>query len=279
MILQAGDWRAELLPERGVAFRSLTLAGRDVLRRIPDGADPNNGFHGAFIMAPWTNRLEDGRIVVGGVEYRMPINRPNEGNALHGFLRDLAWGVEEQDASRAVFACALDHAPFRASAQLTVALSDAGLSFALVLTNTGDAPTPMGMGWHPWFARPAGTRLRVAATTIFGRDHRSIATGARPSAGLNGDDAVLLGLDTHFAGWDGVATITWPDGTGITMRAAGDWATNLQVFAPRGGDVLCVEPVSHAPDAVNRPANAAHGAMRVLAPGASLDASLMIHRV
>lgn len=278
MILAAGDWRAELVPEAGVAFRSLTLAGRDVLRRIPDGADPNNGFHGAFIMAPWTNRLEDGRIVVGGVEHRMPINRPTEGNALHGFIRDLAWSVEEQDALRATFACALDHAPFRCSASLSVALSDAGLALSLALTNTGDAPTPMGMGWHPWFARPAGTRLQFRATTIFGRDARSISAGARPSAGLNGDDAVLLGLDTHFAGWDGAATITWPDGTGIAMRTEGDWARNLQVFAPRGGDVLCVEPVSHVPDAVNRPANAAHGAMHVLSPGASLDASLMIHR-
>ncbi len=278
MILEAGDWRAELLPEKGVAFRSLTLAGRDVLRRIPDGADPNNGFHGAFIMAPWTNRLEDGRIVVGGVEYRMPINRPDEGNALHGFIRALAWVVEEQAGDRATFTCTLDHAPFRCAARLVVALSDAGLSFALSLTNTGDAPTPMGFGWHPWFARSAGTRLRFRAATIFGRDHRAIAQGPRPSAGLNGDDAVLLGLDTHFAGWDGVATITWPDGTGITMRAEGDWASNLQVFAPRGGDVLCVEPVSHAPDAVNRAGNAAHGAMRVLLPGASLSASLMIHR-
>jgi aldose 1-epimerase len=278
MILESGDWRAELLPEAGVAFRSLTLAGRDVLRRIPAGADPNNGFHGAFIMAPWTNRLEDGRIVVGGVEHRMPINRPNEGNSLHGFIRDLAWVVEEQAGDRAVFTASLDHAPFRCAARLVVALSDAGLSFALTLANVGDAPTPMGMGWHPWFARPAGTRLRVRATTVFGRDARNISTGARPSAGLNGDDAVLLGLDTHFAGWDGEATVTWPDGTGITLRAEGDWARNLQVFAPRGGDVLCVEPVSHVPDAVNRPGNAAHGAMHVLSPGESLDASLMIHR-
>lgn len=279
MILAAGDWRAELVPEAGVAFRSLTMAGQDVLRRIPAGADPNNGFHGAFIMAPWTNRLEDGRIAVGGVEYRMPINRPAEGNALHGFIRDLAWLAEEQDATRAAFTCALDHAPFRCAARLVVALSDAGLTFALSLTNTGDAPTPMGFGWHPWFARPAGTRLRFNATTVFGRDHRSISAGARPSAGLNGDDAVLLGLDTHFAGWDGVATITWPDGTGITLRAEGAWARNLQVFAPQGGDVLCVEPVSHTPDAANRPANAVHGAMHVLAPGAALDASLMIHRL
>lgn len=278
MILGAGGWKAALLPEKGVAFQSLTLDGQDVLKPIPDGADPNNGFHGAFLMAPWTNRLENGRIRVGGVDYQMPINRPAEGNALHGFLRDLAWMVEDAAADRATFACALDHAPFRCAARLVVALSPAGFSLAVSLTNTGDAVTPMGFGWHPWFARPAGTRLRFAATTIFGRDARNIATAPRPGSGLDGGDAVLDGHDTHFAGWDGMAEITRPDGIRLRMRADGAWSRNLQVFAPSGGDVLCVEPVTHAPDAANRAENAAHGAMHPLAPGATLDASLMIHR-
>lgn len=279
MILEAAGWRAALLPEKGVAFQSLTLDGHDVLKPIPGGADPNNGFHGAFLMAPWTNRLEDGRIIVGGIDYRMPINRPAEGNALHGFLRDLPWTAEEAAADRATFRCTLAHAPFRCAARLSIGLSPAGFSLAVSLTNTGDAVTPMGFGWHPWFARRPGTRLRFAAATIFGRDARNVATAPRPGSGLDGGDAVLDGHDTHFAGWDGLAEITWPDGTRLAIRADGAWARNLQVFAPAGGDVLCVEPVTHAPDAVNRAENAAHGAMHALPPGATLDASLMIHRL
>ena len=279
MILEAGGWKAALLPEKGVAFRSLTLDGQDVLKPIPDGADPNNGFHGAFLMAPWTNRLEDGRIRVGGVEYRMPVNRPAEGNALHGFFRDLAWTLEDVAADRAAFSCALDHAPFRCAARLTIALSPAGFSLAASLTNTGDAVTPMGFGWHPWFWRPAGTRLRFNATTIFDRDARNVATAPRPGGGLDGGDDVVLGHDTHFAGWDGVAEMARPDGMRLLMRAEGAWSRNLQVFAPKGGEVLCVEPVTHAPDAVNRAENAAHGTMHPLPPGATLDASLTIHRI
>lgn len=279
MILGSSGWKAALLPQRGVAFASLTLDGRDVLKPVPDGADPNDGFHGAFLMAPWTNRLEDGRISVDGIEYRMPINRPAEGTALHGFLRDIAWTVEEAAADRATFACALHHAPFRCAARLAIALSPAGFSLAVSLTNTGDVVTPMGFGWHPWFARPAGTRLRFAATTIFGRDARNVATAPRAGNGLDGGDDVLDGHDTHFAGWDGAAEIGWADGTRLAMRADGAWSRNLQVFAPPGGGVLCVEPVTHAPDAVNRGENAAHGAMHPLPPGATLDASLMIHRI
>ncbi|MFC7543005.1 hypothetical protein ACFQU2_30970 [Siccirubricoccus deserti] len=34
---------------------------------------------------------------------------------------------------------------------------------------------------------------------------------AQPTAGIDGDEAAYEGLDTHFAGWDGVATIIRPD--------------------------------------------------------------------
>ncbi len=279
--LGAGGWAAALLPERGAAFQSLTWQGRDVLAPIPEGADPNAGFHGAFLMAPWTNRLQGGRIAVGGVEYRMPINRPHEGpkggNALHGFLRDQAWRVEAQDDAAATFAVSASLAPFHCAARMMVSLTEAGVSLAVTLENTGDAPVPMGFGWHPWFARPEGTHLCFAASTVFGRDALNIADDPRPGPGLYGAGAVLDGHDTHFAGWDGQAAITWPDGTRFALRAAGAWAGNLQVFAPTGGGVLCVEPVTHAPDAANRPGNAAHGPMHLLAPGETLSAALTLH--
>lgn len=270
ILLASGAWDATLLPGQGAALAALRWRGQDILRPIPPGGDPNRGFHGAFLMAPWTNRLAGGRISVGGVDYRMPVNRPEEGHALHGFLRERAWQVLAQTPEAVTLACALDHPPFRCAASLTLALSEAGFALELEVTNQGEAPTPMGMGWHPFFARPAGTRLRFAADTIFGRDATNLASNPRPSSGLDGGDAVLEGLDTHFAGWDGQAEITWPEGPAMALRAEGDWTRNLQIFAPAGGGVLCVEPVSHAPDAANNPLLAAHGPMRPLPPGGRL---------
>jgi aldose 1-epimerase len=160
---------------------------------------------------------------------------------------------------------------------MSFALGGEGLSLACTLTNAGAAPTPLGIGWHPYFPRPRGTRLRARAGIVFGRDARTLPIGPRASAGLDGGDAVLDGLDTHFAGWDGGVEIAWPDGATLRMIAAGAWASNLQVFAPRVAAVIAVEPVSHAPDSANRAAAAAHGAMHLVAPGATLDGSLMIH--
>ncbi|NKC32751.1 aldose epimerase family protein [Falsiroseomonas selenitidurans] len=274
--LAAGDWTAQLLEDQGAALGALAWRGQDIVAPVPPGGHPNLGFHSAFLMAPWTNRLAEGRITVGGQAYRMPINRPAEGHALHGFVREQAWTVGSVAGDAAVLSCTVDHAPFRCTARLRVALAPAGLHLALELTNDGAVPTPMGIGWHPFLTRPAGTRLRFAATTIFGRDARNLAIGPRPFAGMAGGDAVLDGLDTHFAGWDGVAEMSRPGGPDLRLAATGDWARNLQVFAPRGGGVICVEPVSHAPDAVNRPAIAAHGPMLPLAPGASLHGSVTL---
>lgn len=276
MELRAGDARAVILPEAGAAFARLDHRGRALLVPLPDGADPNSGFHGSFLMAPWTNRLDGGRIGVAGVTHHMPINRPAENTAIHGFLREMAWDVLEAGASHLVMGCAFDRAPFTGAARIEARLAADHLLLSVRLTNGGTEPTPMGCGWHPYFTRPRGTSLAVATRTAFGRDARNLPIAPRPCPGLCGADAVLEGLDAHFAGWDGKARIDWPDGQWLTLSATGAWAGNLQVFAPRDAEVLAVEPVSHAPDAANRMDVAAHGAMHLLDPGQALEGSLII---
>jgi aldose 1-epimerase len=277
LTLRAGAAETVIWPDRGAAFARLACAGRDLLVPVPDGADPNTGFRGSFLMAPWTNRLDGGRILVGGAEHRMPINRPAEHNSLHGFLREMAWTVLDAAADHAVLECRFDRAPFAGSARMQVGIAPDHLALTVALTNGGTVPTPMGFGWHPYFPRPASTRLRAAARIAFARDDRNLPAAPRASAGLDGAEEALDAIDGHFAGWDGKAEILWPDGAALTLGATGAWSSNLQVFAPPQAAVLAVEPVSHAPDAANRAIAAAHGAMHVLLPGATLDGSLMIH--
>jgi len=280
LALTGGGWEATLLPGQGAAFARLAWRGRDVLAPLPTGADPNGSFAGAFLMAPWANRLDEGRLPVGGMTYHLPVNRPADDTAIHGLLRDLPWRVEEANTAEAVLeqdgnaeAAGL---PWHWQARLTVTLQEAGAAVALALVNAGPLPFPFGFGWHPFFMRPAGTRLRFAATTLFARDARCLPIAAQPSAGVDGDEGAYEGLDTHFSGWDGAAEIIRPD-IALRLRASGAWAGNLQVFAPAGSHVLCVEPVSHVPDAPNRPDFAVHGSLTMLAPGASLNARLEIN--
>jgi aldose 1-epimerase len=277
--IAGGDWTAVLLPGQGAAFARLAWRGIEVLAPLPLGADPNASFAGAFLMAPWTNRLDDGRLPVGGIPYHLPVNRPADDTAIHGLVRDAPWQVAEEGAARLVLTQAGDAkaagVPWHWQARLEVALGAAGATIALALTNAGMLPFPFGCGWHPFFARPAGTRLRFAATTLFARDARCLPIAAQPSPGVDGDEHAYEGLDTHFAGWDGAAEILRPD-MALRLQASGAWAGNLQVFAPAGSAILCVEPVSHVPDAPNRPDFAGHGSLTMLSPGDTLQARLVI---
>ncbi|GGC35516.1 aldose 1-epimerase [Siccirubricoccus deserti] len=277
--LEAGEWSAALLPAQGGAFAALTWRGIDLLMPLPAGADPNTSFCGAFTMAPWANRLDGGMLPVAGTTYHLPVNRPADGTAIHGLVRDAHWQVEQATPAHVVLTQAMDTAPlgipWRFTTRLELQLAGGAATLALRLVNDGAQPFPFGLGWHPFFLRPPGTRLHLHATTLFARDARTLPVAAQPTAGIDGDEAAYEGLDTHFAGWDGVATIIRPD-CALRIEASGAWAHNLQLFAPAGGKVLCIEPVSHLPDAPNRPALATFGPMTMLLPGESLDARLRL---
>jgi len=282
LALAGGEWTARLLPMQGGACAALAWRGRDLLVPLPVGADPNAAFCGAFIMLPWANRLDSGHLPVAGTLYRLPVNRPEDNTAIHGIAREHPWRVAEAAPDRAVLEQTCDGAaadpplPWRYRATLSLALRPEAARLALDLTNTASEPFPFGLGWHPFFLRPPGTRLRFAAGTLFARDARCLPVSPQPSFGVDGAESAYEGLDTHFAQWDGMAEILRPD-LRLRLVAEGAWSRNLQVFAPAGSNVLCVEPVSHVPDAPNRPDIAAYGPMAMLPPGGTLSARIAMH--
>lgn len=268
--LDSGEWSAWLAPEDGAGVTALRCGGQDILVPAPEGT-PLGGPFGAFWMIPWANRLDGGRLG----PHRLPINRAQDGTAIHGLSRDRPFLVETQAPDRVLLTQQVDAAPYRYKALLAVVLDAAGFALDLTVTNRGEAPVPFGAGWHPWFVRPTGTLLSFRATHRCTHDERCLPVTAEPSPGLHGGEEAFLGLDTHFAGWDGVATITWPSLV-LHMHATGALATNLQVYAPLARPVLCVEPSSHLPDVANRPAMEALGPMRQLAPGESLTGRITL---
>ena len=268
--LKAGDWEALIQPAPGAAFDALRWRGRDILVPIPVGAR-HPGAYGAFWMLPWANRLDGGRIA----GHAMPINRPAENTAIHGLARDLPWQVQSAAPDRAVLFQRTTLAPFDYAARLMLLLDADGLLMKMELRHEGAAPLPYGMGWHPWFARDAETSLQLNATQRASHDARGLPDNFTPCPGIAADEAGLIGLDNFFGCWDGVGRLSVPAGA-FTMTAKGDFAAGVQVYAPAAQPVLCVEPVSHMPDAPNRPALAAAAPMRVLATGQALRGTIRL---
>jgi len=272
--IAGGAWRAVLLPERGGSLAALSHAGRDVLVPLPPGADPNDSWAGAFVMLPWANRLDEGRLPYPGGVHRFPCNRVEERTALHGFAREHPWAVERHDPDRALLVQALIEGPYAYAARLEVSLGES-FRLSLSVTNRGVDGMPFGTGWHPFLVRPPGTHLAFRATGRLTRDARNLPLAREASTGLEGGEDAFAGLDTTFAGWDGVARLRLGE-QGFALRGEGAWTRNLQVFAPAGAGILSVEPVSHVPDAANRPGLAALGAMRALARDEALAGAVVL---
>ena len=270
MKLQQGDWQALICSEQGAAFSSLRWRGRDILAPTPEGAR-HPGSYGAFWMLPWANRLDGGRIA----GHAMPINRPAEGTAIHGLARDLPWEVTSAAPDQARLKQRVSVTPFDYTARLAVSFDADGLVMEMELRHEGAAPAPYGMGWHPWFTRSAASSLHLKSTQRASHDARGLPQSFTPCAGIAADEAGLIGLDNFFAGWDGVARLITPAGI-ITLTATGDFAAGVQVYAPPTRPVICVEPVSHMPDAPNRPALAAAAPMRLLTMGQSLRGTIRL---
>ena len=270
MKLQHADWQALIYPEQGAAFSRLQWRGRDVLEPTPEGAR-HPGAYGAFWMLPWANRLDGGRIA----GHAMPINRAAEATAIHGLARDLPWEVTSPALDQARLKQRVSVTPFDYTARLEVLLDEDGVLMEMELRHECATPAPYGMGWHPWFVRSAATSLHLNATQRANHTARGLPESLTPCTGIATDEAGLIGLDDFFGGWDGVARLTTPAGT-ITLTATGDFAAGVQVYAPPTRPVICVEPVSHMPDAPNRPALAAASRMRLLAPGQSLRGTIRL---
>lgn len=263
--IAAGPWRAAIRPDIGGALAMLTLHDSDIMRAMPAGS-ANVLDAACFPLVPYCNRIRRGRFSAGGLPVTMPANLPPERHSIHGLGWQAPWRVEALFGASVEIA--FDHPggtdaadqeggkgwpwPFRALQHF--ALDEKGLTITLTLTNHGLTEMPGGIGLHPYFRRWRDSKVRFAAARMLLCDVETLPTGETAAADhfAPWSQAALLPdltVDHAFAQWDGAATIR--DGLGtISLRA--DGAQHLHVYAPANGTVLCLEPVNHLPDAVNR---------------------------
>lgn len=270
--LEAQDWRVRLDPEKGARFASAEWRGIPVLAPWPESG---GGAGGCFVMAPFANRIVGGRFRFEGEEFATPMNRPAEGLAIHGPSRDRPWRVAAAEPDLAVLFQEIDEPeiPWRYRIALEVGLSPEGLSLGLSLINLGDRRLPFGIGLHPWFPREPGTRLSFSAQGVHLPDARNLPLpetrawpGFDPASTLALDD--LPPLDGCFSGWAPPSARILQPQSGLLLDLTAEGAFRLlHVFTPEGRPLFCAEPVSHLPDAVNRPGLDPFGPMTPLGPG------------
>lgn len=287
VVLETRAYRLTVDPNHGA-----TILAADW--RKPDGAwmpllapldEPSKGLSaGCFVMAPFSNRIRAGRFPFQGREIVFAMNRPDAGMACHGMARDLCWSIRETGGSHAVLQCAhsTDDYPWRFSLCFGIFLHEDGVELTLDMQNLADEALPFGFGLHPYFKRRPQTTVTFSSQGTQRKDQWGLPlpqvdteTGILPGEPLPVE--AHLGLDSCFRDWaPACARIDWPTEQARLDLAAEGAFRHVHLFVPETRDVFCVEPVSHLPDAVNRPSLAASAAMHVLAPQETLSAALKL---
>jgi aldose 1-epimerase len=139
-----GHYRAQVR-EYGGGLNFLTFQGRDLVEPYSGVTLPER-FKGD-LLAPWPNRIRDGRYQIDGSIYHLELNEENRRTALHGLVNTGKWEKQEQSESEISLSFNLKSSagyPSELIFTITYSLSDAGLKIGLTALNIGDMRAPYG---------------------------------------------------------------------------------------------------------------------------------------
>jgi aldose 1-epimerase len=261
-----GDVRVVIDPGRGGAIREFSIGGKHLFRHTLSDAEDDPFLLSCFPMAPYANRITDGRFRFLGRDIQLAPNRSGERHPIHGNAWCGVWSEHEVSSSSAVlgFQGGGDEWPWAYSCEQSFALQDNSLQIALSIQNVGSAPMPAMIGLHPYFPDVERARLCAKLPRIW-RTRNGVAADsvATPPAWQVDDPRPLKGLslDNSFSDWPGTAQITWPDRR-LCVRATN--CGHLHIYSPVGCDFFCIEPQTAPAGALNR------GEFCVLEPTAHL---------
>jgi aldose 1-epimerase len=276
LVLRSDELEVVLLPELGARIHRLRAFGEDLVRVPPDpathAADPF--FWGAYVMAPWCNRVPPGPTSVAGRTVDLPPNFA-DGSAIHGQVAARPWAVDSDGSLRV--AGGGDGWPWRYEVIGRAVVAGPTLTLDYRLVNRSDAVMPAGIGLHPWFRRPV--EVRIGASKVYPAHSRSAAHPVPVSGGLD-----LRTLRAPADDLDGTwvdpappaAELAWPD-TGLHGTIEADASrVHVAVATPRRLDAIAVEPQTHGPDGLRRLVNGEPDAPTLLPAGEAVALTVRI---
>jgi aldose 1-epimerase len=266
--IRFGD-QVAVVTEVGATLRAYAIGDVEIVDGF-DMEEPAAAGRGQ-VLAPWPNRLDGGRYAFGGIEGRAGIDEPERGNAIHGLVRWIPWAVGSR-AEDAVTLTVVLHAqlayPWRLELEVEYRLAEDGLTGLARVTNASGAPSPFGIGFHPYVT--VGTpvdaaRLTLPASRRLVTDERALPVGQEEVAGTRFDfrTAREIGstrLDTCFTGLtrdaDGRVRARVEGGDRVVEVWADEAFGYLQAYtgdtlepAPRRRQAIAIEPMTCPPNA------------------------------
>lgn len=266
----------------GATLVSLTHDGRALTASFDPLTEVGEGWEGRA-LAPWPNRIADGRYTFGGVEYQVPINEPEIGTALHGLAGHQLWDVVEASQDRVVLSLDLPAQlgyPFDLLLGAEYALGADGLTVRISALNQGSGDAPVALSSHPYltwdFASIDTCELTAPGERVLRVDDRMLPVELADVAGTPLDFRAGVPLegrsaDNAFTAPEGEWSVVLRHPSGaVGVTASAPW---LQLYTAEklGRRAVAVEPMTHTVDAFNGP-----DADVALAPGQTRELSYRI---
>lgn len=272
-VLRHGDYTA-VVTQVGGGLRMLRHGDRDLVR--PYAADEVRPRYRGALLAPWPNRVVDGRYTFDGEAFQLDLSEPERGHALHGLVCWARFGLMDSTVSSAVLAHRLvprTGYPFEVTVVAAYEVGPEGLRCVVTTRNVGPRPAPYGVAAHPYLLGGTGTvdgwTVQVPAEEVLEvTADRLVPLHRSPVAGTDldfrqprrvGATAVDHAFTALRPGPDGLvrATVLGEDGHGVVCSwdpAVLPWVQVHTADLPDPAESrrgLAVEPMSCPPDAFN----------------------------
>lgn len=288
----AGHGYEAVVASVGATLRRLTFEGRDLV--VPFAADEVRPAYRGATLAPWPNRVVDGRYTFGGIEQRLALSEPERAHALHGLVGWTEFAPRHVSDDRVVLVAVIEPQtgyPFRVEVEVEYRIDADGLRQTVTGRNLGSDAAPWGTGPHPYLVAGAGrvddwTLSLPASEVLTVTSDRLSPIAVEPVAAhpqWDFREPRVLGdvfIDHAFTALsrtDGIAEVrvqaSGGEGVAIAFDEACPW---VQVHTADASDRigLAVEPMTCPPNAF-----ASGTDLVVLAPGAAHAASWRISAI
>ena len=271
--LRAGALRLAVRPDLGACIAGLWHRDLPVLRSTEPAVLTKARQSGCYPLVPYSNRLAYRRFRWKGADYSTAPNFDDSPHSLHGVGWMRPWDIVSSSVLELVLR--LRHSPdenwpFAFEARQYFSLTAQSMRVQMVFDNQAAIAQPVGLGWHPYFAKRARSRLHIELDSRWDSDATQLPVRKVAQPGID-SDVQHLDYDNCFDGWHGPARIRDEK---FSMQLTSSLERRV-VFTPSQRDYFCIEPVSHVSNAIHMADPAAHG-LRTVAPGESFEAWMQL---
>jgi aldose 1-epimerase len=259
--------------------------------------EPNtrDGLYAGKILAPWPNRIRDGKYSFNKKDYQLPINEVSKNNSLHGLVANSLWEITFQNQSKVILEYLLDQPaiyPGKLQLQVTYEIIESGIEITVLSKNVGEISAPYAVSIHTYLVAGAPIKnnelnLQIPADQFLEVDaERLLPIKLQPVTGTNFDfidskkisDLFIDHAFKYSSNYPRSISLLNAEGQGVEM-IFDDQSKWIQIHtADRDlqGDsrmAVAIEPMTCPPDAFNSGIG-----LIVLEPGKKHEYKLKIKR-